>query len=300
MAADLTMVEDEQQGAYTSEIAMSLNDPPSRSRSVYREFPAPAELASLFLCFWTQTIIGSRDAYEHRVLPDACIDIVLINDEPPIVVGPWTVSFVARLAVGTSIMGARVHPGRASCLLGMPASELLNQTIPIAAVGGAMQNMQLAKVIEQPNAAARRRALAQALFAALEHSTPFDPAVLAGIQWLACHPHGRVGKLSRWIGISERQLHRRFSAAIGYGPKMFQSVLRFQRLLKTAREMGSEQSFADLAARAGYADQPHMTRDVHRLASVRPTVLLRSAESTLQMSDLFKTMIAPRIYLRHQ
>jgi hypothetical protein len=32
-----------------------------------------------------------------------------------------------------------------------------------------------------------------------------------------------------------------------------------------------------------------MTREVHRLANVRPTVLLRSAESTLQMSDLFKT-----------
>jgi AraC-like DNA-binding protein len=95
--------------------------------------------------------------------------------------------------------------------------------------------------------------------------------------------------LSRWIGISERQLHRRFSAAIGYGPKMFQSVLRFQRLLKTAREMRGEQSMAHLAASAGYADQAHMTRDVQRLANLRPTVLFRSAESTLQMSDLFKT-----------
>src|SRR5437660_1767529 len=42
-------------------------------------------------------------------------------------------------------------------------------------------------------------------------------------------------------------------------------------------------------ANAGYADQAHMTRDVNRLANIRPTVLLRSAESTLQMSDLFKT-----------
>ena len=70
---------------------------------------------------------------------------------------------------------------------------------------------------------------------------------------------------------------------------MFQSVLRFQRLLKTARETGATQTLADLAASAGYADQAHMTRDVHRLANTRPTVLLRSAESTLQMSDLFKS-----------
>jgi methylphosphotriester-DNA--protein-cysteine methyltransferase len=66
-------------------------------------------------------------------------------------------------------------------------------------------------------------------------------------------------------------------------------VLRFQRLLKTARETGAAQSLADLAVSAGYADQAHMTRDVQRLAGLRPTALLRSPESTPQMSDLFKT-----------
>jgi|SRR6516162_7801060 AraC-like DNA-binding protein len=268
---------------------MSLEGQPPKTHSEYREFIVPARLAAHFLCFWTQTIIGSRGVYEHRVLPDACVDIVFINDEPPMVFGPWTVPFVARLTVGTSITGARLHPGRASSLLGMPASELLNQAVPIVAVKGAMQNMRLGKVIEQPNAAARRLALAQLLFASVERSAPFDHAVMAGIRWLSRHPDGRIGQLSHWIGMSERQLHRRFSAAIGYGPKMFQSVLRFQRLLKTAREAGAEQSLADLAASAGYADQAHMTREVRRLANLRPTMLLRSAESTLQMSDLFKT-----------
>ena len=268
---------------------MNLEDQPPKILSEYREFIAPARLASRFLCFWTQRIIGTQGTYEHRVLPDACIDIVLINDEPPMVFGPWTVPFVARLAVGTIITGARLHPGRASCLLGMPASELLNQAIPIAMVKGAMQSIRLEKVTEEPNAAARRSTLAQVLLASVESSAPFDRAVLAGIQWLSRHPHSRIEQLSHWVGISERQLHRRFSAAIGYGPKMFQSVLRFQRLLKTAREAGAEQSLADLAASAGYADQPHMTRDVHRFANIRPTMLLRFAESTLRMSDLFKT-----------
>jgi AraC-like DNA-binding protein len=248
--------------------------------SEYTEFPAPASVADRFLCFWTQTIIGSQGIYQQRVLPDACIDIVLINDQPPVLAGPWTIPFLAGLGAGTIVTGARLHPGRASCLLGIPASELLNQIIPIADVKGAVQRMRLEKVMEQPNAAERRSALGHALVASMQHSAPFDHAVLAGIQWLARRPHGRIVELSRWIGISERQLHRRFSAAVGYGPKMFQSVLRFQRLLKTARETGAQQSLADLAASAGYADQAHMTRDVHRLAGLQPTMLLRSAEST--------------------
>jgi AraC-like DNA-binding protein len=268
---------------------MSFGDQPVNPSSQYREFPSPAPLAARFLCLWTQTIIGSQGVYEHRVLPDACADIVFINDETPTVVGPWTVPFVSRLAAGTRITGARLHPGRASCLLGMPASELLNQAVPITAVKGALQRMRLEKVIEQSGAAARRLALADALLAAVEHSSPVDQAVWGGIQWLSSHPYGRIGQLSQWLGISERQLHRRFSAATGYSPKMFQSVLRFQRLLKTARETGTAQSLADLAAGTGYADQAHMTRDVHRFAGVRPAILLRSTESTLQMSDLFKT-----------
>jgi len=270
---------------------MSLDDQP-KPLSEYREFIAPAPLSTSFLCFWNQTIIGSQGVYEHRVLPDGCIDIVFINDELPVVAGPWTVSFVVRLAAGTRVTGARLRPGRASCLLGIPASELLNQSPPIAAVKGTVEDMRFERVIQQSNAAARRRALAEVLLASVETSAPFDRAVLSGIEWLSRNPHGRVQQLSRWIGIGERQLHRRFSTAIGYGPKMFQSVLRFQRLLKTARETGAGQGLADLAARAGYADQAHMTRDVQRFSNVTPTALLRSAESTLEMSDLFKTNCA--------
>jgi AraC-like DNA-binding protein len=255
----------------------------------YKEFLPPAALKDHFLCFWTQEIRGSGDFYEHRVLPDACIDIVLVNDEAPVVVGPWTKPFLAQLQAGSQITGARLHPGRASSLLGMPASELLNQSIPAAAIGGAIRETPLEKVMEQQNAAARLSALGQVLMPSLSRSAPFDQAVLVGVRWLSRRPRGRVEQLSRWIGISERQLHRRFSAAIGYGPKTFQSVMRFQRLLKNARQTGAKPRLADLAAMVGYADQAHMTREVHRLAQLRPTLLLHSTESTLEMSDLFKS-----------
>jgi AraC-like DNA-binding protein len=82
-------------------------------------------------------------------------------------------------------------------------------------------------------------------------------------------------------------LQRRFSAAVGYGPKTFHSVIRFQRLLRIAGQR--KRSLADLAASAGYSDQAHMTREVRRFSNELPTTLLQSAESTLLMSDLFKT-----------
>jgi AraC-like DNA-binding protein len=80
-------------------------------------------------------------------------------------------------------------------------------------------------------------------------------------------------------------MQRRFSAAVGYGPKMFQSVLRFQRLLYFASNVVSDPSLADLAARAGYADQSHMTREVQRFAGKSPGELLSSAGCTLRLAD---------------
>jgi len=106
------------------------------------------------------------------------------------------------------------------------------------------------------------------------------------MRWLSGRPHGRIEQLSQWTGISDRQIRRRFSAALGYGPKMFQSVLRFQRFLNLSERSSGSQTLADMAAFVGYADQAHMTREVRRFTGRPPTALLKTAKCTLQFSDL--------------
>jgi AraC-like DNA-binding protein len=53
-------------------------------------------------------------------------------------------------------------------------------------------------------------------------------------------------------------------------------------------ERGSR-CLAQLAAEAGYADQPHMTREMRALTGLSPAALLPGRGSTLALSDLFKT-----------
>jgi AraC-like DNA-binding protein len=266
---------------------MKIDAHPQDVFSKYREFPVPASLANYFLCFWKQVIVGSGE-YAHRVLPDACVDIVFIDDAPPVVVGPWTDPFVVRFRAGTSIVGARLHPGRAPSVLGISAAELLNQSAPLDEVWST-NRARVTLALDGPALVSQKSVLAEALVRATASATPLDPAVVTSIRWLARRPHATVEQLSQWIGLSHRQLQRRFSAAVGYGPKMFQSVLRFQRLLNFANRPASPVSLADLAAIAGYADQAHMTREVRRFADCTPTVLIPSAACTLRMSDLFKT-----------
>jgi len=255
--------------------------------SDYREFPVPASLANHFLCFWKQLIVGSGE-YAHRVLPDACIDIICINDAPPAVVGPWTDPFVVRFPAGTKIVGARLHPGLAPSVLGIPAAELLNQSAPLSELWGT-DGARFGLPPNDPTLVSKSSLLPEVLVRVTASAMPPDEAVVRSIRWLARHPHATVEQLSQWIGLSHRQLRRRFSVAVGYGPKMFQSVLRFQRLLNFSNRPGNLGSLADLAAAAGYADQAHMTREVRRFAGCTPTALMPSAACTLRMSDLFKT-----------
>jgi len=241
------------------------------------------------LCLWTQCIGGSLGEYAHRVLPDACIDMVFINHDAPIVVGPWTEPLTARFSSGTTVVGARFQPGRAMGFLGLPASALLNQSVPLRDVWNQSAHAWFTRVADEPTLPRQLAALEAAFEARLVDAGPPDDEVSAAIHWIAGHPNGRVEQLSRWLGISHRHLQRRFSAAVGYGPKMFQSVLRFQCLLHLASSAYEPRSLVNLSAEAGYADQSHMTREVGRYSASTPGKLLPSAASTLRMSDLFKT-----------
>jgi AraC-like DNA-binding protein len=80
----------------------------------------------------------------------------------------------------------------------------------------------------------------------------------------------RVAALSSELGISERQLLRRFRSAVGYGPKTADRVLRFQRFV--SHGPGNE-GLARVAAELGYSDQAHLTRECVELSGLTPTQL---------------------------
>ena len=93
-----------------------------------------------------------------------------------------------------------------------------------------------------------------------------DPLARAAALGMAA-PGARVDELGAALGVSERQLRRRFADAVGYGPKTLARILRFQRFLTLAADGGE---LARLALPAGYADQAHLTRETRRLSGRTP------------------------------
>jgi AraC-like DNA-binding protein len=100
-----------------------------------------------------------------------------------------------------------------------------------------------------------------------------DPLVLAATRRLG-FPGSRIDRLAESLGVSDRQLRRRFHESVGYGPKTLDRVLRFRRLVAQAGAVAAgESDLARLAADLGYADQAHMTRDCMRLSGCTPAQL---------------------------
>lgn len=83
----------------------------------------------------------------------------------------------------------------------------------------------------------------------------------------------RITALARELGLPVRSLQARFVAAVGMTPKEYARVRRLQALLRTLDDAPS--SIADAAARHGYADQAHATREVARFGTT-PSRLVRA------------------------
>jgi AraC-like DNA-binding protein len=262
----------------------SRSDITSQPLSDYREFPTRGLLGEFVFCLWTQSISVSTE-FAQRVLPDGCVDIILMN-ETPMVVGPWIRPFVAHLAPGTRIVGARCRPGCAQSLLRIAASELLNSSVQLRDILNNAETQPFLRIANAPGSSAKMRALEAALQSRLVKARPTDTTAREAVQWIARNPRGQVEQLSHELGLSDRQLLRRFTAAVGYGPKLFQSVLRFQRLLHLAADAGEQVNLAQLAAEAEFADQPHMTREVHRFSGAPPGASLTFSRSTLALAGL--------------
>lgn len=241
----------------------------------YCEFPSQMALSPLVTCTWERAVPSAGGPSASRVLPDGCVDLVWRAGEL-FVAGPDRGPFMSRLERGETIVGLRLRPGVAGHALGVPASELRDIRVPLEDVWG-RPGVELAEQIAAADAPARRRrVLEDAIGSRRSRMDQLDPLVLTATRRLGL-PGSRVGSLSDALGTSGRQLLRRFEAAVGYGPKTLDRILRFQRFLSFAPTVASgEERLARLAAELGYADQSHLNRECVRLSGLTPTRLAAS------------------------
>ena len=190
----------------------------------YREHAPPADLAHVLTCTWRRVGRGE----EVLVLPDGCVDVVVAGGRAH-VAGPDTEPASDR-GGGRRDDRGRALPARRG--RGGARRARRGAARPARAARGPLGRRPAARPASAR--ATTRVALLAALARRLREAAP-DPRVLAAARRLDRAPGTRVPALADALGLGERQLRRRFTEGVGYGPKTFARIARFRAALALLR-----------------------------------------------------------------
>lgn len=225
----------------------------------------------------------------HHGLPSPWLTVIVTLDDPLSVVahpdpaqppeefdalvgGLHTVPTLVAHGGRQSGVQLAVHPLAARRLLGVPAGDLAGRDLHADDVLGPLAGEVQDRLREAPSWRARFALLDTALLDAAvlrDGCRPPDRELVHAWSLLRAG-RGTVAEVAGAVGWSPRRLSARFAAEVGLSPQETARVARFDR---ARRELQARPGcgLAGLAARHGWYDQAHMTRDFTRFAGLSPT-----------------------------
>jgi len=269
----------------------------------YLEHPVPAILHRHVQCVW-QLRDDAPSSRTHTIYPDGRCELIVHRGAPMRLLQEglgWTLqaralcsgqlrSAIRLQASGTvDCIGVRLQPAASHAIAALALPGLVDRIVALDSLDAvfARQLIDACRVIEQAPAAALWPALASRLA-----PVGIDACVERAVAVIdAAHGDVAIAVLCRALGISPRGLQTRFLAAVGMTCKEY---ARVRRLQGTLRALDAEAGpLAAVAIEAGFADQAHATRELHRLTGLTPSRLRRSlkaerdGDATLQMAAAF-------------
>jgi AraC-like DNA-binding protein len=256
----------------------------------YREFRPPTDLEGFVECFWRRER-WQPPGFDLGVLPDGRVDLIWSSQGELLVVGPQSRPLGRPLPPDVVVVAARFPPTVGPALLRVPARDFADLHVPLDTFDTWAARTLLRELGNIEDPATASGFIARAIARRVDSKWSADPVVRRAAALLAT-PKPRVRSVAFVLGVSERQLQRRFREAVGYGPKTLYRVLRFRRLLKLLRlDDDQPDGLARIAAAVGYSDQAHLTRECRALSGLTP-LQLAGVLDTLESegaTGIFKT-----------
>jgi AraC-like DNA-binding protein len=233
-------------------------------------------------CFWVLT--AARDA-TLRLVPDGstAISIEEQNERSSgwLLRGPLVRPEERRFASPATLIGVRLCPGVAFLVTEMPAHAIVGRRValPGIEVFDAMRaGKPLSRKPEQ-----QVEALQRFLIGRIGNKSVHGVVATALQEIARARGCIQVADVAAHCGVSPRHLNRLMRLWIGYGPKSFARIVRFQETLEQMAHSPGR-SGATLASDRGYFDQAHLTLDLAQLAGATPGHL-----ATRRVADFSKT-----------
>jgi AraC-like DNA-binding protein len=162
-------------------------------------------------------------------------------------------------------------------ILGVPGGELARRVVSLDEVAPQLGESFADRLGSATSWQERFGLVADALLESASHGREPDNVV----EWMwgqieACGGRARVSDLVDRSGWSHRHVTTRFAEQVGLTPKAAVGVVRFANACADLERL----PVAEVAARHGYADQSHLTREVARYAGESPVALAAARRPT--------------------
>lgn len=184
-----------------------------------------------------------------------------------VVAGARNGPYYKDLSAPAPTVGAVLRPGAAAFVIGVPASSIADAHTPLDALWGPAGVALRERLLDATSAASRLDVFEAALLARVPRLRGIHPAVAAALERLGASDD--VATVVARAGCSHRHFIRLFSDATGLTPKAYSRIVRFGRAID-AYAANRAAPWADVAADAGYTDQPHFHRDFRAFAGMSP------------------------------
>ncbi len=253
-----------------------------RSVFRYREIRPSPRLSHFVSSFWLLEDDGTS-AVPQRIVPDGHAELILNWGEPfqHLVNGTWHPQprlFFAGQIDGplmlkpggqTKMLGIGFHPHGASCLFQHPMQELAGSFTPLEDLSPALSR-RVDEALQSHDPVA---AMEMALWSAQECARSDHALVGEAVRLITATNGGAdLARLARHLGLSLRQLERRFLAVVGLPPKRFSRIHRFSHVFRALEHHPGD--WVATAVACGYYDQAHLIRDCKALSGQTPATLL--------------------------
>jgi AraC-like DNA-binding protein len=252
----------------------------------YREFlPHPA-LRNYVECYWCAYGDDATDFW--TVYPDACMDILFnfgsfietrnddgteLSRNSAFVIGNMFTPIQSR-SVGTSdLFGIRFRAAGMGRIVRVPLAEFNDASLSLDSVyklAPEAEQLQPLTIQERINTIDRwllkRMTFSNGKPEAWEHC-------LATI--VARDGNINVYDLAREVGISQKQMERKFVEKVGPTPKQFAQLLRFRKLREYLANRKDE-SLMNIAFDFEFTDHAHLTKFFRKFAGITPSEFTKS------------------------
>ncbi|NUO80670.1 helix-turn-helix transcriptional regulator [candidate division KSB1 bacterium] len=253
----------------------------------YLEKPPSPPLQRYLEAFWQIEAPPSfANPAQEKILPDGCTEIIFnladrfqrfhadgtIEQQPRVLVVGQMRQHVTIAPTGSvQLFGIRFKPGGAFPFLRMPLHELTDQILGATEMWRDFSN-ELEERLHHARSFKERVRFAESALTQrlqLEGDRAVELLVERIIATAGCRS---VAHLARDIGLSKRQLERRFQISVGLSPKLLARIIRFQRVFKAIEE--NPHGWSNVALACGYYDQAHLIHDFKAFSGQNPSAFL--------------------------